>query len=768
MKRLILTLLLTGLLFPVFGEVLNRDLVIYVDTGTSMRGDYEPNDDVDVYKEVASHIKLFLRDELRGEIGKRTNIQVIAVAKHRDRQHLDTSRVLLNISAGQDANYTNLTNITAKPDGWTSWGMDTTDENPTDLRLFYNDIFKDAQNKIYVVFTNSAINQEKFFNGNKAEKIGNLNIQKVLFPNNVKAYLVSLPGIASCGKNYFTKNECPKYVNYGLGTAWREPVCDPPGGTVSIKFDAADKVTKTIIFKEQEQDTPHFYAPVTLTLEGKELSDVASISSSKIGKIKGINVKVQAGKRDVSQCLGKIEQAGDYVITTIVNGRNGDRIERKISFKVHENIEVITDGKNASKTLRDVNYTAKAPDFKVHFPKYKNIKQIAWKLNGKTFDPEKNNVFKQDATVVAELKGFDGVTRFQKYNVTADKDVSRKKTTQPEIVVPTAPKKVAPAPKKVDFLAKANKIVMSEKTGKEISKISGGYPFTVKFTVNPDAKGAKWYKGGKSFIPKSKGDKFYKTTEVRCEFNGAQRFVKIEVPELELTGITSNNTEIPLTDDHVYIIKLSKGKTEAVITFTFNGSGFTVDDNEEPVTENEWQHSFKSGETKITFYREGKQIVCRVVVEKEEKKIVVPPDYQGGGDDPDYTWVIVVIIVILVVVGIVVLVRKLGGSKIQLELDGEVYGKTIAPGEYVIDQNMFQGCKDAFTIYLTMTKGDDYKDYFVKFKLNRDWELEDSRRNSLSLNDGESDELEVRGEEYTIYTSNGDSMKFRVDVKDNQ
>lgn len=106
MKKSVLWLLFAGLLLPLVAAAdipSSRNLEIYIDTGSEKMRE-EPGSDP-IYKEVASQLRNRLAELIKNDKAKKTNVKVFAVAKHRDRQTLDTSRLLLNVVAGQKPDF---------------------------------------------------------------------------------------------------------------------------------------------------------------------------------------------------------------------------------------------------------------------------------------------------------------------------------------------------------------------------------------------------------------------------------------------------------------------------------------------------------------------------------------------------------------------------------------------------------------------------------------------------------------------------------------
>lgn len=612
-----------------------------------------------------------------------------------------------------------------------------------------------------MVFTNSIKNRNDFFHGVKAQRVGNLYIDRAVFPNNVTVFLVTVP-TADNGKEVFF-SECKKYVKTSIDTAWEEASFEPPRGDVFIDFATAD-VVRSVKFADKAAEVPGFYAPVTLKLRAANLSDVESIASSKVSSVKAVKLAIADGASTAVKELGAVTQEGEYVIKAVIIGRNGDEITREIRFNVYKPIAIPAVGSRTPSSLGKAIYlNAQAPDFKVDFPKISGGKSVTWKRNGKKFDPEKDNVFTADSKVVAEILGFDGKVRTQDFIIKAEV---------------------------IKFWAKANNQDLLPENS--MKTVSGKAPFKVIFTSNNKASGAKWYRDDTAFTPNANGDVFEQSAIVRCDYKGQRLFVEVMVSaapatpkpqpvkpdpkpqpvksvkkpskplELDKVTLAADGTRLT-AENGTYTVTLGEGESSVAVKFHFvYACTFNVkikDDRRQLANASEWKNSFSAGENTVEFTDGKNTITCKVVV--EEAEVITPPPAPD-----DYTWLYIIIgIAIAGGVGFFIF-KRLGSRDIMLEMDGETYSKTLGVGEYKIDQTMFPECKDSFTIYITMEKVDGDKNYYVKFKLEHDWQLE-AGYNLQTLNEGLSDELAVGSDEYTIRTSGGEEMKLRIFLKDN-
>ena len=725
----------------------SRDLVVMIDTGMSMRENKAGNGEVCVYKEVAARVKEFFREHS----DKNTNIKVIAVVKHKDQQRLDMSRVLLNVIGGQRPDFTNLTHITPCPDEWSDniFRRDT-DPNPTDLGLFYNDVFKSAKNKIYVVITNSKINRDRFFNSNKSQRVGKLDIEKVIFPNNVKAFLVTLPQVNSCGEQGFKDNECPKYVIRGLSTAWKETSFEPPRGDVFIDFQSSS-VTKSVKVGDKTQSVV-IYAPVDVKLRATNLSNVEEISTSGIATaFKAGKVTVENGKRSADKNLGTIKDPGDYRLNVSIYGCNGEEIKQQILFTVAKPI-ILGDIGNKSKVDlgKTITLWAKAPDFKVQFPIISGAKDVVWKREGTKFDPVQENVFTAEAEVVAEINGVDGEKYEQKFSVRIED---------------------------IKFWAKANDTLLG--TGNDVS-ISVSKSSKVIFT-SASSQGVKWYRGKDIFVPSKAGDRFEESTNISCKFEHKRKvtelFITILVesktdgnakpvknkfeppkPKFGLKKVSVGNVELSAEAEKYTV----SDTTPVDVDFEFTGKLFTVtaerEDGEFVDTsvkqKQKWSYQFDGTPVKFTFTGSGKVTVSCALEPKQEGGDIVPID-NAGGDEFPVVWVIIIIIAVAAAVGFFVF-KLLGGKDIIVKFNDKECRK-FNLGKHKIDREVFSECSQSFTIELSMKKNDGDKDYYVKFILEHDWQLQ-SGYELLDLNSGSSAELRLG--KYKVIPAEGEEMEL--------
>lgn len=517
-----------------------KNIHILIDTGKSMRDD----NDVEVYKLAGSYVNSFIRDHHNDSFGKNVNIVVSGVVKHKDGPQLLTVPYV-NRKAGSPLDLSALANdkMSPNPPDWmTSWDLD---KAPTNLDLFQNHFFNDAKDTVFVVITNSNVGQKTFFGKQSSTLLApqQLDVHRADFPNNVRVFLINLPAVSRSGKRIFQTTTARERINLGMNAAWNAVIYEKPrfsmlldlcqnGVTVnSCKVAATDADKKSL---------PGVYAPAKVKLNVLSAVAVRQINVRVSDDIANKEFKFSDGENSMNKEIVSLGTPGTYTIYTEVIGKNGDVHNCTTKFNVFRQMKFEVSLNNA-KVKTDKKIVKGYAPLKVAFAT--NISNVEgypeWSKNGKKFDPYKENIFNENATVVCKVKGCDGKI----YSKTFEIQILKKE---------------------FEFKAAANSVALG-KNG--VSKISGLRPFAVKFEANTD-KNTVWFRNNKRFVPGRNAVIFNNSEVVKCIYteNGrnTELYINVNViippPKAPVISVTANGTVMSPSKNSA-IMEIEKGSS---------------------------------------------------------------------------------------------------------------------------------------------------------------------------------------------------------------
>ena len=479
----------------VFAASATKNIHILIDTGKSMRDDGISKK---IYQSVGGYVARFIDEHHNDKFGKNVNIVVEGVVKHKNGPLLLTVPYV-NRKPGSHLDLSAIREMNPNPPDWmTSWDLDP---NPTNLDLFQTFFFDKAKDTVFVVISNSDVGKKSFFGKRPSVIIQPqaFNIHKADYPNNVRVFLVNIPGTGSSGERLFKPQTIKERVNAGMEAAWKSTVYEPPQAALSFDFTQNGELVKSYNLTKDMGSKPVFgvYAPAVLKLNAQNAFAVERINISGSAGINNTECDMTGGKKCCKD-IANLKTRGIYTVKAEVIGQNGDSYTHSFSFEVFA--PLIFDVKAKAKSDAEINkqvIKGKAPlviNFAVRVSNADG--EPEWYRNGKKFNPDTDNVFNADAKVECRVKGLDGRVYTKSFEV----------------------KIVAPA--ELKFSAKANNIELI--AGKTV-KIEGEKTVLVTFSSNKDKK-VRWERNGRRFAPGTQAVRFDKSEKVKCIYtdNGKQ------------------------------------------------------------------------------------------------------------------------------------------------------------------------------------------------------------------------------------------------------
>ena len=226
---------------------------------------------------------------------------------------------------------------------------------------------------------------------------------------------------------------------------------------------------------------------------------------------------------------------------------------------------------------------------------------------------------------------------------------------------------------------------------------------------------------------------------------------KPAVNTLVLESVKAGDKKIE-PENEVYNIRLKDDQRSVTLVFEFNLPVIF----EGGTPSNSVSKALGAGEQELEFRTaDGKSEKVKINVTAGEIEIIPPPP-----PAPIWPWIVLGIVVAAAVVGVIAALKILGGRifELSLSVDGGEYKKLerpLGPGRRRIDESVFEGCLDEFTVILSREKSEDGEVLpKIVFELPQGWSLSYSS-GACGLNNGISESLPVGHDEYVLTTPKG-------------